>query len=71
MRDGRGRRMDEDGRAVIERGLASGRSARGAAREAGASPSTVAREARADRTVAGGVFDSLLIAQKSRAAFHS
>lgn len=51
MRDGKGKHMDKDGRAVIERGLASGRSAHEIALEAGVSPSTVTREVRNNRTV--------------------
>ena len=44
MRDGKGRHMDKDSRAVIERGLASGKSAREIAREAGVSPSVFCKK---------------------------
>lgn len=52
MREGCGRRrMDRDGRLIVEEGIAGGKSARKMAKEAGVSPSAVIREARSNRTV--------------------
>lgn len=45
------RRMDRDGRLIVEEGIAGGKSARKMAKEAGVSPSAVIREARSNRTV--------------------